>query len=274
VNVNIDFWKNLCFFVGDRFFSLFAYIYQLLSLLFAAIGSFFKYKNKGRSVTRGDTIFQILFTGVEAIPIVAIIGLMLGSILIIQSNTLAPKFGAGSFLGKIMVIGIIRELGPLVTTFIVIGRSGAALSTYLGNMKVTNEIDALEVMGIDPVHAKVLPALIGFIISIFGLTLVFDAVAVVGGFLFSNLIVGMPLNTFISAIMEELSTIDIVLTAIKCGLFGTVVSIVTCYHSLSIGYSFQEVPQATIKAVVNSIIFTVLFDAILTVVFYASINAS
>ncbi|MBL8028372.1 MAG: ABC transporter permease [Fibrobacteres bacterium] len=272
--MSIIFWKNLFFWAGERFFSLFAYIYELLALFFNTIGAFFKYRKKGRSVTRGDVIFQILFTGVEAIPIIAIIGLMLGSILIIQSNTLAPKLGASSFLGKIMVIGIIRELGPLVTTFIVIGRSGAALSTYLGNMKVTNEIDALEVMGIDPVHAKVLPALFGFIISIFGLTLVFDGIAVMGGFLFSNLIVGMPLNTFLNAIMEELSTIDIVLTAIKCALFGSVVSITTCYHSLSIGYSFQEVPQATIKAVVNSIVFTVLLDTILTVAFYAGFNAA
>jgi phospholipid/cholesterol/gamma-HCH transport system permease protein len=271
--VSTAFWKSLFYWAGDKFFSVFAYIVTLLTLFFEAIGTFFKYKNKGRSVTRTDTIFQILFTGVEAIPIVGIIGLMLGSILIIQSTTLAPKFGAGAFMGKIIVIGIIRELGPLVTTFIVIGRSGAALSTYLGNMKVTNEIDALEVMGIDPIHARVLPALLGFIISIFGLTLVFDTVAVMGGFLFSNLIAGTPFNTFIGAIMEELSTIDIVLTAIKCGLFGSVVSIVTCHHALSIGYSFQEVPQATIKAVVNSIIFTVFFDALITVVFYAGINA-
>ncbi len=264
--------KQLSFWAGDRFLSLFSYIFELLSLFFNAAFSLIKYKKKGRSVTFNDTILQILFTGVEAIPIVAIIALMLGSILIIQSNTLAPKLGVGAFLGKIMVIGIIRELGPLVTTFIVIGRSGAALSTYLGNMKVTNEIDALEVMGIDPIHARVLPALLGFVISIFGLTLVFDAVAVVGGFMISNLIVGMPLNTFLAAIMEELSTVDILLTAIKCGLFGSVVSVVTCYHSLSIGYSFQEVPQATIKAVVNSIIFIVFFDTLLTVAFYAGIN--
>ncbi|MFH0920371.1 MAG: ABC transporter permease [Fibrobacterota bacterium] len=262
--------KAITFFVGSRTLDLLDYLLGLLALFSAAINSIFKNWSRNRLTAKNDIVFQTLFTGVEAIPLVSIIGLMLGSILIIQANTLAPKFGAGAFLGKIMVIGIIRELGPLVTTFIVIGRSGAALSTYLGNMKVTNELDALEVMGIDPIHVRVMPALLGFIMAVLGLTLFFDAVAVLGGFIFSRFIISMPLMVFLKIILEELAPIDIIISSVKCVLFGSVIATVICYHAMRIGYSFQEVPQATIKAVVNSIIFTVFLDAIVTVIFYAN----
>jgi phospholipid/cholesterol/gamma-HCH transport system permease protein len=258
---------------GKKFIGLVNYLLCLFNLFFEAVNSIFKNWNRNMFTTRNNIIPQILFTGVEAIPMVSMMGLMIGFIVIIQSTTLAPKFGAGEFLGKIMVIGVIRELGPLVTAFIVIGRSGAALSTYLGNMKVANELDALEVMGIDPIHVRVMPALFGFIISVFGLTLLFDTVAVLGGYLFSRILVTLPLFTFLEFILEELFTVDIVISFLKCVMFGSVISIVSCYHAMSIGYSFQEVPQATIKAVVNSIILTVFLNTIVTVLFYASIIA-
>jgi ABC-type transporter Mla maintaining outer membrane lipid asymmetry permease subunit MlaE len=186
--------QKLAYRIGARAFRAVDYFRGLFNLFTEASSSVFRYWKKNRIITKQNVIMQILFTGVEAVPLVSMMGLMIGSIVIIQSTTLAPKFGAGEFLGKIMVIGVIRELGPLVTAFIVIGRSGAALSTYLGNMKVANELDALEVMGIDPVHVRVMPALLGFIISLAGLTLFFDAVAIIGGFAFSRLLVSLPLS--------------------------------------------------------------------------------
>ena len=255
-------------FLGEQVNEFFYYIISLFNLFFSALGSVFKNWSRNKFTTRNDITQQILFTGVEAVHIISIIGLMIGSIVIIQSTTLAPKFGAGEFLGKIMVIAVIRELAPLVTAFIVIGRSGAALSTYLGNMKVTNELDALEVMGIDPVHVRVMPAVIGFIVAIFGLTLFFDAVAVLGGYLFSRMIVSLPMVVFFKMILNELSPYDLLISAVKCVLFGSVISTVSCYHAMNISASFQEVPQATIKAVVNSIIFSVLINAIVTVIYY------
>jgi phospholipid/cholesterol/gamma-HCH transport system permease protein len=263
--------QKLAYRIGTRAFKAVDYFRGLFNLFAEASLSVFRYWKKNRIITRQNVIMQILFTGVEAVPLVSMMGLMIGSIVIIQSATLAPKFGAGEFLGKIMVIGVIRELGPLVTAFIVIGRSGAALSTYLGNMKVANELDALEVMGIDPVHVRVMPALLGFIISLAGLTLFFDAVAIIGGFAFSRLLVSLPLSAFLQVIFVELSTVDIVISVIKCLMFGTIISIVSCYHAMNIGYSFQEVPQATIRAVVNSIVISVLLNTIVTVIIYANI---
>jgi phospholipid/cholesterol/gamma-HCH transport system permease protein len=264
---------RLTFYLGDKVFQLLDYIIALFALFFSALSAVFKNWSRNKFTTRNDVTMQILFTGVEAVPIISIIGLMLGSIVIIQSTTLAPKFGAGEFLGKIMAIAVIRELAPLVTAFIVIGRSGAALSTYLGNMKVTNELDALDVMGIDPVHVRVMPAVLGFIVSVFGLTLFFDAVAVFGGYLFSRIIVSLPVMIFFRMIINELGPMDVVISAVKCMLFGSVIATVSCYHAMNIGTSFQEVPQATIKAVVNSIIFTVLLDTLVTVIFYATVSA-
>ena len=262
--------KRLIFLVGAKALDAAGYLAALVNLFLEAVASIFINWGKGKSIALDNIIMQILFTGVEAIPLLSIMGLMIGSIVIIQSTTLAPNFGAGQFLGKIMVIGVIRELGPLVTAFIVIGRSGAALSTYLGNMKITSELDALEVMGIDPVHVRVMPALIGFIVAITGLTLFFDAVAVLGGYLFSRLLVSLPLMVFMQIILEELSYVDIIISLFKCLLFGSVISIVSCYHAMNISTSFQEVPQATIRAVVHSIVFSVFLNMIVTVMFYAN----
>lgn len=263
--------RRLIFILGAKALNLLGYLAGLINLFMEAVASIFKYWDKRRAITRENIVMQILFTGVEAIPLLSILGLMIGSIVIIQSTTLAPNFGAGQFLGKIMVIGVIRELGPLVTAFIVIGRSGAALSTYLGNMKITSELDALEVMGIDPVHVRVMPALIAFILSISGLMLFFDAVAVLGGYCFSLLIVDLPLTTFMQVILEELSLADILISLLKCVIFGSVISTVSCYHAMNISYSFQEVPQATIRAVVHSIVFSVLLNTIVTVICYANL---
>jgi len=266
--------NKIILFIGSKALDFIGYLIGLLNLYLEAWGSIFRHWKRRKAITWDNIIMQILFTGVEAIPLISIMGLMIGSIVIIQSITLAPNFGAGQFLGKIMVIGVVRELGPLVTAFIVIGRSGAALSTYLGNMKIANELDALEVMGIDPIHVRVMPALLGFIISIAGLTLFFDAVAILGGYLFSRIIISLPLFVFLQIIFEELSYVDILLSLIKCILFGSVVSTVSCYHAMNINYSFQEVPQATIRAVVHSIVFSVFLNMLVTVVFYANLISS
>lgn len=265
--------ERVLFRTGEKALGLAGYLVDLFNLYMEAIASIFKNWHKRNAITRDNIVFQILFTGVEAIPLMSVIGLMIGSIVIIQSTTLAPNFGAGQFLGKIMVVGVIRELGPLVTAFIVIGRSGAALSTYLGNMKITSELDALEVMGIDPVHVRVMPALIGFIIAITGLMLFFDAVAVVGGYIFSRIVVALPITVFMQFILEELSYVDVIIILLKCFLFGSVISTVSCYHAMKINYSFQEVPQATIKAVVHSILFSLVLNMIVTVIFYANLIA-
>src|SRR5207253_1941163 len=167
---------------------------------------------------------QILFTGVDALPVVGAIALMLGLIIIIQAGTTLPQVGAGAFLAKIIELTVVRELGPLLTAFIVIWRSGTAISTELGNMRVAKEITALEAMGISPIRFLVMPRLVGAVVAMVCLTVYFDMTAIVGGFLMAKLKLTIPLAVYIDEIGASLSFADLLITVIKSVLFGFAVA--------------------------------------------------
>lgn len=226
-------------------------------------------------------ISQTLFTGVQALPLVAVTALFIGIIIIIQSMTTMPKLGAGDFFGKIFVLVVIRELGPLLTAITVIGRSGSALATYLGYMKVNQEIEALEVMGISPVQFLVMPAMLGALISMVCLTLFFDMIAVFGGYTFiligkmlsiSSFNFELPIKVFLTKIITALAAKDILISVLKCIFFAVIVSIISCYHGINLAPSFNEVPKATRKSVVQALVITMLFNSFITILFYSYVG--
>jgi phospholipid/cholesterol/gamma-HCH transport system permease protein len=263
---------------GKSVMAFVRYIGGVSILTYESFAAIRQQSKKGVKNTVNVVVSQTLFTGVEALPLVACIAVLIGLIVIVQSVTTMPKLGAGDFFGKIFVLVVIRELGPLLTSVIVSGRSGSALATYIGNMKVNQEIEALEVMGISPVSFLVMPAMLGALISMFCLTMFFDLTAVLGGYCF--LFVGKVLNisafnfdlpfvVFISKIFSALSTRDVLISFIKCLLFAVIISIISCYQGLNLTPSFTEVPKATRKAVVQSLVITMLFNSFITLLFYS-----
>src|SRR5215217_1705358 len=134
--------------VGARVLSLAQYAAELNALTVAAVRDYYRSTPKARRQTRHVITRQILFTGVDALPVVSVIALLLGIIVISQAATQLPKVGAGDMLGNIVVVVLIRELGPLLTAFVIVARSGTAITTELGNMRVGQEVTALEIMGI------------------------------------------------------------------------------------------------------------------------------
>jgi len=149
---------------------------------------------KGRGEALRVITRQILFTGVDALPVVSGIALMIGIIIITQAGTQLPKLGAGGLVGNIIVVVVIRELGPLLTAFIVVGRSGTAITTELGNMRVAREVVALELMGIRVTRFIVMPRMVGMVLSLIALTLYFDVVSVVGGFFVARIVLTVPFD--------------------------------------------------------------------------------
>ncbi len=211
---------------------------------------------------------QILYTGVEAMWLVAVIAFICGVTIVLQATTTMPQFGATEYFGNILVAAVVRELGPFFTSLVVIGRSGAALAAHVGTMRVNKEIDALEMMGIDPVHFVAVPALLGMTISMVCLNWYFDIVAIVGGLVVANLTVRIPFWIFIGKVIDALSWVDIVLSSSKALAFGSVIAIVSCRHGLAVA-NIRAVPQAAIKAVVGSMTLTIAFNILVTVGFYA-----
>jgi phospholipid/cholesterol/gamma-HCH transport system permease protein len=179
-----------------------------------------------------------------------------------------PKFGAGEYFGTIMVIAVIRELGPFFTSFVVIGRSGAALAAYIGNMRVHKEISALESMGIDTTGFLLLPAFAGMIISMVALNFYFDVIAIAGGLLVSGVAVQVPFWISISSISDAITITDIVVSVCKNILFGAAIAIISCYHGFNAS-NVRMVPRAVFRAVVGSIIATLTINVLMTIWFYA-----
>lgn len=211
---------------------------------------------------------QIYFTGWQAMPIITVLALATGGITIIQSATQLSLLGSAEMVGKLMVVIIVRELGPLVTALVVIARSGTAVASEVGNMRVNREIEALEAMGINPLSYIVFPRILGGVISVLCLAFYFNAIALLGGFLVTRLINDMPFAFYTDSLARAFMIEDVGLFLLKNGFSGMIIFVVSCYQGLLVNQSPHEVPQAATRAVVNSIIFCVVFNLAVTTLFY------
>ena len=253
---------------GNKVLNLIQFFYEIYHLSSEALIELFKWNRTGNNVTFNLLLRQILFTGIDAAPMISLISLLLGTIVIIQSTTQLPIIGGESFVGSVIVLVIIRELGPLITAIVVIGRSGSAIATELGLMSINREIEALEVMGMSKTRILVLPRLLGCIIATICLTIYFDLVAILGGYIISRIQLTTPFNFYIHKIISSLEFSDISISITKSTIFGIIIAILSSYHGLRVKRYAAEVPQGTTKAVISSIVICFLFSSALTMMFY------
>ena len=242
--------------------------YGMMGLFYDTVVEIFRFGKRGDASSLKQIVNQVLFTGVEAFGLVGIIGLLCGITIIIQAMTTMPKFGVGEYFGKILIIVVIRELGPFFTSLVVVGRSGAALAAYIGNMRVAKEISALEAMGIDPIRFLVMPAFVGMVVSMVCLAVYFDIIAIIGGYFVAQANVEIPFGIFMSTVLDALNTKELCISMIKNFLFGSIIATVSCYYGLMVS-NMREVPQAALKSVVSSMIATIVINMIVTVGFYS-----
>lgn len=254
--------------LGQRTIAGYLYLTDLSAHVFVTLRELVSPVRQGRWAALRVTLRQMLFTGVDALPVVSAIALMLGLIVITQAGTQLPKVGGEGLIGSIIVVVIIRELGPLLTAFIVIGRSGTAITTELGNMRVAQEITALELMGIRVSRYVVMPRVVAVVLSMLCLIFYFDAVAVLGGFVIARMKLTLPFHVFGQAVAQSLSLADVLVTVAKGILFGTAVAVICCHHGLSVRSSYTEVPQQTTKAMINSVTICLVLDILVTVAAY------
>ena len=197
---------------------------------------------------------QVLFTGYEATRFVSLIALLVGLSVVLQAQVFLRKFGQSALLGPIMVMVLIRELGPLLTNFVVIGRSGTAMATEMANMKVNGEVKLLDAQGLDPFLYLVMPRALGAAISIFCLTVIFIAVAFLSGFT-SGLLMGAQTGgpgVFVDSVFSSVTQADVLNLLIKSFVPGLLTGVICCTEGLSVQGAITEVPQATTRALVRS----------------------
>jgi phospholipid/cholesterol/gamma-HCH transport system permease protein len=211
---------------------------------------------------------QIYFTGYQALPLISVLALAAGGVVIMQSSSNLSMLGGTSMIGNWLVAIIVRELGPLMTALVVIARSGTAVASELGNMRANREIDALEAMGINPLSYIVFPRLLGGVISVVCLAFYFVFMALIGGFLLTKLLQDMPFSFYYDSLAQAVAFEDIWLFLLKNLFSGTIIFVVSCYQGLSVRRGPWEVPVVTTQAVVNSIIYVVVFNLAVTTLFY------
>lgn len=205
---------------------------------------------------------QIYFTGFEAFGKVALMGLLIGVVIITQ---IANIVGIESLLvGKILTWTVVRELGPIFCAIIIIARSCTAIASELGTMKINREIDAVKTMGIDPVAYLIVPRIAGVTIAVFILTFYFQTFAILGGLIISALLTGIPFVQYWNGIMAELGLFEIGISMMKSLVFGLLISCTACYHGLRVRHSITEVPQMTTVAVMQSLFMVIVFNGIIT----------
>ncbi|MGA2612878.1 MAG: ABC transporter permease [Spirochaetia bacterium] len=221
-----------------------------------------------RQVAFRVLVLQILFTGVEALSVVSLIALSIGAVIIIEGGTILPRFGQTSLVYSILIVVITRELGPILTAFILTARSGTAIATELGNMVVSHEVEAYVSVGISPISYLVVPRVLGVTISMIALTIYFNFFGLFGSYLVSQLIKPVPMLEYFRALLRALQLRDLVSTLVKAFVFGVIVSVVATFQGFKVGSSVTEIPRAAIKAVGQGFVLCFLADALITVVSY------
>ena len=212
-------------------------------------------------------INQTRFTGVDALPIIISIALLLGATTIIQATKNFPKFGIEGFIGNLLVIIIAREMGPLATAIIVVSRSGSAIAAEIATQKQNREILSLELMGIDTKLYIVFPRILASILAIFSLIVIFDITAFFGGYLISLSTVFIPAGVFVQTLLDAFSFNDLVITVLKSLIYGILIPLICCYYGFMPQSDFQ-IPIFVSRAVVRTLVILFVINAFISALFY------
>ena len=254
--------------IGEATVDGLAYVGNLARLTGGAARAVFLEPFRGRKLRLSRAVHQAMSIGVEALPIVSLISFFVGTILALQGAYQLRKLGAMQLVAAAVAVVMTRELGPLMTAIMVIGRSGSAFAAEIGTMKVNEEIDALETMALEPVHFLVAPKFLAMILMMPCLTTWADFMGVTGGAFFGVTNGGFTWASYFQATLKALVLRDIVTGLIKSVMFGLVITAVGCQEGFDTGLGSEEVGRSTTSAVVKSIFLVVVVDLIFTAMFY------
>jgi phospholipid/cholesterol/gamma-HCH transport system permease protein len=241
---------------------------SVLALLVASFRRGLSLPATARRAVWQVTARQIVFTGVEAIPLVVLLGGSVGVLVILNSADRLPDFGQAEFMGKLLVLIILRELGPILVTFLVAARSGTAIAAELATMGTRGEIEGLSGAGVDPLAYLVLPRVVGVATAIIALTVVFNLVAFVSGFTVAAM--SRPTLSIVAlfeTLFRAMTMTDLLLSMMKAGFMGIAIAGICARQGLSARRASTEVPIVTLSAVVQAFWVCVVIELVLTGVF-------
>ena len=260
--------RSLAGYLGRGLFRFLLTMQGLGAFALITLGVMITRFGAARQVMRPRVFQEAARAGLRLLPMFLFISSALGLVVIGQTVSWLTRVGAINFLGTVMVIVVVRELGPLVTALLVLARIGTANVIELGTARAMGEVEALEALGIDPVHYLVVPRVIGMALGVFALTVYLILGALLSGYLWAFL-QDVPLRPgdYFRQLASALSGLDFALLAVKTLAFGFIIALVTCYHGLAQPLRLEEVPRATVAAVAQSVIACVLLDALFIIIY-------
>lgn len=207
---------------------------------------------------------QIYLIGVQSVFVVGLVGLFTGAVLAVQGVYTLEQFGATAYTGSAVALSLIRELGPVLTALMVNGRAGSAMTAELGIMKISEQIDALRSMAIDPIRFLMVPRILAGTISVPLLTALFVVIGIGGGYVVGVGNLGLSSGTFMSQMIQSVRDVDVISGIVKSFFFGLIVSWVSCYQGWNCGFGAVGVNRATTSAVVISSVTILVVDYFLS----------
>jgi len=262
--------KNPIESVGSTFIGLTNSVIGVLALFFNTICWIVLGPFRGKMASRQSVVWQMVFAGVQSLIIVFFISLFTGIVIAMQSAYQLKQLGAIVYVAPMVSISMARELGPVFTALVVAGRVGSAIAAELGTMKVSEQIEALETIALDPVRFLVVPRFIALVIMLPCLTILSDIIGILGGLIVGVFNLQINLYRYLTFSFDLLTLKDIYTGLFKSVVFGIVIAMVSCYVGLETRGGAEGVGKSTTLSVVISFILIVLFDCILTGLFYFS----
>lgn len=246
--------------LGDSVVRFLGFFRDLSVLLYGALKSILLVRSRGARVVYEIGLAQVRFTGWEGVSLAAFAALAVGTLILIEAVTFIPS---EDVVPRLVTLIFVKDVAPLLTAIIIIGRSGTAIAVELANMKLNGEIDALVTMGLPLEHVVVLPRVVGAVLSFTGLVISSSASGLVGGFLVAGLVQHMPFT--LGTLIENVRMGDAVLAITKAGLMGAAIPLICIREGFSVRVSAREVPQAATRAVVRSMVLCMVLNSFLSI---------
>jgi phospholipid/cholesterol/gamma-HCH transport system permease protein len=220
----------------------------------------------------GRFLKQIRFIGMQSVVVILLTGAFSGMVLGFQGFYSLSRFGSDAFLGPMVGLALIKELGPVISALMVTGRAGSAIAAEIGIMRMSEQIDALELMGLNPYRYLVVPNLLAAMISLPLLTAIFDVVGIFGGYLIGGKLLGVGAGTYFGEMSSYVEMQDIMEGIYKSFSFGVIIAWVCCYKGyyagIFSGFGSEGVSRATTQAVVLSSVLILVWDYFMTSILF------
>jgi phospholipid/cholesterol/gamma-HCH transport system permease protein len=223
---------------------------------------------RGERVRARATVTQALRAGVGSLPLVALICFLVGMIMALQSAYQLRQLGAMDLVAGLVAVSMTRELAPLLTAIVVTGRFGSAIAAEIGTMRVTQEIDALQVMGLHPVSFLVVPRLVALVVTVPCLAVFADVVGILGGQAVAVSALGLGADRYVALTLDSMVLQDVYTGLVKAASFGAIIGLVGCHEGLKTSGGAEGVGRSTTTAVVRSIVLIIAADLFATALFY------